>query len=307
MVYGLIKICADYMQMFGISFEQKLETGQIIDNALLNIKNAIGLTSSSANLSVKIDALLQKGHKCIRGEMGLSVICEIESILKGLSYEYREDNVKNNYLPLEVPADSDCAFHVLGTSREEGMALLLRHVKFPNRAVKAIRGDTQRGDVINIILDDLEIANNTRYVRNKENFEANVELAVEYLESLLKPGTWMPYNQNASSVLDALALLLNKNLRIFVANAQGKLILTSSNIHDQGFETIDMLCTSASGFSCDEKQFNHYIRLVKLPTQVIEITENNVMLAGQAKNVFFKPAPQALMIQSSLQTNQPAF
>jgi hypothetical protein len=294
-LYGLLKISADRIQAFPISFELKTKIGHMVNEAMDFLRSTLSSYMSSTQIDLKINQLIDKGHKCMRGERGFSLTFEIESIIKGISYAYESGEIIEYYLPLNVSEDHDCAFHVLNTSRKDGMDLLLQHVKTQNVVSKALFGNRQRKDIITILLDDLEVKNNTEYDRSEQNFSTNVDLVTKYLEDLSKSDTWMPYNQEGCSVLDALACLLEKNLRVFVTSTTGQLVLTSSNIHDETFQTVDMLCTSTSGFCFEQSKFNHYIKLIKLPAQVIEMVDrpvsqqdNNPALLFSASNTTCK-------------------
>ena len=94
---------------------------------------------------------------------------------------------------------------------------------------------------------------------------------IAYLEQLSTPKVWLPHNQANESVLDALAFALGNNLRVFVSDAKGALQLSGINIYRNDFPMIDILYTSAVGFSADGSALNHYIRLLKLTSNVVEL------------------------------------
>lgn len=276
---GFLKICADQLQSFHIPFELKKEVETDMPIAMNSIKQFISKQTrkdkfiSDEELNEKVNELIQVGHHCMRGDQAFNLVDEMKNILKTLSYEFVEGNIKYHYFSMDVPADGDCAFHVFGISRKEGINLLLQHVENRSWASELKDSHAGRKSVIEILLTDLEIKNNQKYDRTEYTFSENIFLIKNYLKTLLKSGTWMPYNQNACSVLDALAFLLNKNLSIFESNAKGELVLASSVVHDVSFERIEMLATSASGFSHEYKYLNHYTQLVKIPEQMAELVD----------------------------------
>ncbi len=315
-LYLCIKVCCDSLQSFSaISFEKNSIINIIENQAMRKIevlirtlfKNRI----SNEEVHSKMHEYIEIAHRDI---IRPGFYSELKNILAGMSYDYIDGNEKIKYFPVDVPGDGDCAFHVLGVTRKESINLLLCHIKNRNIISTTLWGNTQRKDVIDIILNDLEIKNNMTYSREEMNFADNVKLVEEYVRSFLKQGEWMPYNQNAMSILDALALLLKKKLRIFVANNTGQLVLSSCNIHDNSFQTIDMLCTSTSGFSCNQQAFNHYIKLIKIPTRVIEIVEGSVKSdlhsqffsssINNNQSGFFNSVPSAVRRKDDRSANQ---
>ncbi len=276
---GWRKICLDNIQRFNLGFEDKIKTDKLISYSLYYIEQFIrwigqqDVTLTDETVKKCIDEWMDLGHQIILGENNLSLISEIEGLLHSVSFSHMDGDEINKYTPFDVPADGDCGFHIFGITRKQGIDLLLRHVKSQRWVSKVIFGDNQREDIINILLDDLECKNDTQYERSKENFANNLILVEAYLQSLSQPGVFLPHNQKACSVMDALALLLSKNLRIFMLNEEGMLSVSSSNIHDPGFETIDVLFTSAVGEAQQLSDLNHYVRLGKLPAHIIEMRE----------------------------------
>ena len=276
---GWRKICLDNIQRFNLGFEDKIKTDKLISYSLYYIEQFIrwigqqDVTLTDETVKKCIDEWMDLGHQIILGENNLSLISEIEGLLHSVSFSHMDGDEINKYTPFDVPADGDCGFHIFGITRKQGIDLLSRHVKSQRWVSKVIFGDNQREDIINMLLDDLECKNDTQYERSKENFANNLILVEAYLQSLSQPGVFLPHNQNASSVMDALALLLSKNLRIFMLNEEGMLSVSSSNIHHPSFETIDVLFTSAVGEAQQLSDLNHYVRLGKLPVHIIEMRE----------------------------------
>lgn len=293
-LWGWRKICLDYIQKFNLSFEYKIQTDELVDYALGYIKHFIHLINQqNADLTdvfikEQIDEWIELGHQIIRGENGSSLVSEIELLLNSISFSHVDGEVINKYIPFDVPADGDCGFHVFGITRKEGIDLLLKHVKSQTWVSKVLFGDHQRKDIIDILLDDLEFKNNTRYERTQENFVDNLARIEAYLHSLLTPGVYLPHNQKAASVMDALALLLSKNLRVFMPNERDELSISSSTIHDPNFETMDVLFISAKGYSHKLTDLNHYTRLRQLPTRITEMTA-----ADTPKEDSSSPSPTA--------------
>lgn len=285
----LIKTCINYIHKFDISSELRQETAGIANSALIYLN--IHIQNDN-----EITKLLDDSHQCLSGEKQLNMFLAMEKILLNLSYEFNDNGIYKKFIPLDAPPDGDCLFHVLGITRDEGMALLRSSIEKQNFVSRKIFGNNQRQDVINILLDDLEVKNNTRFDRSLENQEMNIKLLHNYLNELAKQKVWMPYNQRGRSVLDALALLLSKNLRIFVTNEDGKLVLASEMMHHEQFETIDMLHTNAGGFSCRQTEFNHYIHLRYLPIQCEEVLEGRNQNIIDARKTsypgFFKNKPE---------------
>lgn len=159
MLYGLIKICTDYIQKFPISFELKRETSKMSVYAMQAIRSFVARTSS-APIEDLVKKLLQKGHECIRGENGLSVIAEIERILVAISYLHIEENSKHHYLPVEAFADKS----VVLTSKNTRM-----YVADSKRQLNLVNNEVEEAspETIHLLLSSSENASyrSTRLIK----------------------------------------------------------------------------------------------------------------------------------------------
>lgn len=118
---------------------------------------------------------MEYGHSCIRGEKDINVYSEIKNILSSLSYEFNDGNTKNKFLPLDVSVDSDW-FLLFGVTRKIGIKLLQDHIKSRNLMERKWSKITQRKDVIEILLGNLESINGKKYDRN--NLGENIKIFI---------------------------------------------------------------------------------------------------------------------------------
>ena len=214
--------------------------------------------------SPSVSDMMSEVHAHFRDERLENIYDLIIDLLSNYTITCDAEDDLRVFLPVEVNPDGDCAFHVFGITRKEGMDELISAVQNPHWAARPFFGENphQRNDVINIVLDDIEAKENVQIERGQQHFDANAKMAKEYLEQFKRPHEWMPYNQKGRSVLDALALLYSKNLRIYLFDQNGRLQVASENIHNPDFDTIEMLHTSADGFCENQMRANHYIKLV---------------------------------------------
>ncbi len=305
-MYGLVKICAERLQTFPISFEEKQATSEMIEAAECYLKDYVSRSYHPQFFSVlsptqvdeKVNKILEEGHRCMRDE-AKTFFSIIEGRLAGMSYDLCTGTTKKKYFPLEAQEDEDSIFHVLGTTREDAIRLLKNHVRSEDwyfmkyNGWNSIKRDriTQRKDVIDLLLDYLDAKKKTHYVRGEETIKANVKVILADLDEVKKTKCFIRCDVGEVSLLDALSLLRENNIRIYVANAKGELECLHEKIHDDTFPTIDILHTSSNGFTRDKTKLNHYTKLAYLPTQLEELK------ADKADNVHY-PLKNAQSISS---------
>ena len=109
-IFGLLKICADKIQVFPIPFDLKIETDQMIKISIDYLNEHIRNSDSNLSrnqISEEVNKLIEWGHKCMRGEIGFDLMTEIEVILHSISYDYLEDELMVKYLPIENSLEAE--------------------------------------------------------------------------------------------------------------------------------------------------------------------------------------------------------
>jgi len=238
------------------------------------IKSILPPETSSHKVQHKLDAVLSDGHRCLRGERNASLRQEIELAISSIAYDLSVDGVYKKHFVRDVPADGNSAFQVLGINRVSSIKDLREPIFGGFNFARLFNNvDPRRMSLIEILLKDLETQDGVSYPR--KNVKDNLARITRYLNTLLIDKTQITYNQRGCCVLDALAYLQKKNLRIFEADPQGELHCVTQHINSDAFETIDILATSADGHTDDRDQINHFARLIYLPQAAEELVHQN--------------------------------
>lgn len=285
--YGLIIICAEQQEGFTLEQDQKAnmqDRKALAHNALRIIFRGLNASSPSAVQAIEadIDKKIQFGHAVLRGETEYTLVQVVKMALSRVSnHLVAKDGAMDNYIPIDVPADGDCLFHCFNLSRKEAIEKIKGLINLTkgwifNRSIDSLAKQKQSA-VFEILLSYIEFDKGETYPRGQEAHATNKQIILAFLDGLAKSGVYIPFIERRLGFIDALALTLDVNVKVYNANSSGELFLSSDiRLHNPDFDTISLLFTSAEGCQAYGSSLsNHYIRLQHLPLDMVEMRSDS--------------------------------
>ncbi len=275
LLYGLKLICIEHILTGDISVDRSQvankEKRRATHNLYLYLRRLPGnATLSTEEIDAKVSEMMTRGRENLCLER-VRVLNEVFSnAAQSFSLELSHDARVTHYLPVDVPPDGDCFFHCLGVTRAEAMDRLIRKVN--KLEWSDLHSGSKKAAIFSMLLEDLNRSLVEGKANIEENFAENKQTVLTYLRQFSRPRTFMPYNQDTVSIMDVIALLYERNLRIFVVQENGDLRLASSHVNDASFTTFDILHTSAEGYTNRPGRLNHYVKLAETTAQVSELS-----------------------------------